>query len=107
MRWWSRCSAAAFVAGAAATVAASVIAFHCLRRFGVQPTPSRAAEDDAAIRAVAQTHLAYVVTGNEDVDNIVKSGLAGLTLFLAQRTALEAGDPSASIWRATSSRSSR
>ncbi len=45
------------------------------------------------MRAVAQTRLAYVVTGNADVDSIVKSGLSGLTLFLAQRTALEAGDP--------------
>jgi hypothetical protein len=34
-----------------------------------------------------------VVTGDTDVDNISKAGLAGLTLFLAQRTALEPGDP--------------
>jgi hypothetical protein len=47
----------------------------------------------AAIKAVSQTRLAYVVTGNTDVDSIVKAGLSGLTLFLAQRTALEAGDP--------------
>jgi hypothetical protein len=52
-----------------------------------------AASDDFAIKAVAQTRLAYVVTGNADVDSIVKAGMAGLTLFLAQRTALEAGDP--------------
>jgi hypothetical protein len=58
------------------------------------PTPLRAdANDDFAIKAVAQTHLAYVITGNADVDSIVKAGLAGLTLFLAQRTALETGDP--------------
>jgi hypothetical protein len=58
------------------------------------PTPSRAeANDDFAIKAVGQTHLAYVITGNADVDSIVKAGMAGLTLFLAQRTALEAGDP--------------
>ncbi len=43
--------------------------------------------------AALQTRLAYVVTGDTDVDNISKAGLAGLTLFLAQRTALEAGDP--------------
>jgi hypothetical protein len=49
--------------------------------------------DDFAMRAVSQTRLAYVVTGNADVDSIVKAGLSGLTLFLAQRTALEAGDP--------------
>ena len=50
-------------------------------------------KDDFAIKAVSQTRLAYVVTGNADVDSIVKAGMAGLTLFLAQRTALEAGDP--------------
>ena len=40
-----------------------------------------------------ETKLAYVVTGNSEVDSISKAGLAGLTLFLAQRTALEPGDP--------------
>jgi hypothetical protein len=60
----------------------------------VTPSPSRADTDDEfAIKAVTQTRLAYVVTGNADVDSIVKAGLSGLTLFLAQRTALEAGDP--------------
>jgi hypothetical protein len=58
------------------------------------PSPVRAdTSDEFASRAVSQTRLAYVVTGNADVDSIVKSGMAGLTLFLAQRTALEAGDP--------------
>jgi hypothetical protein len=58
------------------------------------PSPIRAENsDDFAMRAVSQTRLAYVVTGNNDVDQIVKAGLSGLTLFLAQRTALEAGDP--------------
>ena len=58
------------------------------------PSPMRAeSSDDFAMRAVSQTRLAYVVTGNADVDSIVKAGMAGLTLFLAQRTALEAGDP--------------
>jgi Domain of unknown function (DUF4159) len=59
------------------------------------PTPSRAdsASDEFAMKSTSQTRLAYVVTGNADVDSIVKAGLSGLTLFLAQRTALEAGDP--------------
>ncbi len=59
------------------------------------PTPSRAdsAADEFAMKSTSQTRLAYVVTGNADVDSIVKAGLSGLTLFLAQRTALEAGDP--------------
>jgi hypothetical protein len=59
------------------------------------PSPARAdqAADEFAMRAVSQTRLAYVVTGNADVDSIVKAGMTGLTLYLAQRTALEAGDP--------------
>jgi hypothetical protein len=51
------------------------------------------AADDFAMKSTLETRLAYVVTGNPEVDDISKSGLAGLTLFLAQRTALEAGDP--------------
>jgi hypothetical protein len=57
------------------------------------PTKADSAADDFAIKATTQTRLAYVRTGNADVDSIVKAGLFGLTLFLAQRTALEAGDP--------------
>jgi hypothetical protein len=59
------------------------------------PSPTRAdsASDEFAIKATSQTRLAYVLTGNADVDSIVKAGMSGLTLFLAQRTALEAGDP--------------
>jgi hypothetical protein len=60
----------------------------------IGPSPMHAANnDDFAIKSVSQTRLAYVVTGNTDVDSIVKAGMSGLTLFLAQRTALEAGDP--------------
>ncbi len=51
------------------------------------------AENTDVPPAALETRLAYVVTGNTDVDSISKAGLAGLTLFLAQRTALEPGDP--------------
>jgi hypothetical protein len=65
-----------------------------LAAMSAAPAPAHAEDnDDFAIKATSQTRLAYVVTGNADVDSIVKAGLAGLTLFLAQRTALEAGDP--------------
>ena len=77
-------------AAPAALVLALILSRACWpRRRRRAPTSS----DDFAIKAVAQTRLAYVVTGNADVDSIVKAGMAGLTLFLAQRTALEAGDP--------------
>ena len=58
-----------------------------------KPLHADANSDNFAMRSVSQTRLAYVLTGNADVDGIVKAGMAGLTLFLAQRTALEAGDP--------------
>ncbi|MGY3454329.1 DUF4159 domain-containing protein [Bradyrhizobium sp. USDA 4353] len=79
---------------ATAVLAFAVLATAALMAIAM-PTSARAdaASDDFAMRAVSQTRLAYVVTGNADVDSIVKAGLTGLTLFLAQRTALEAGDP--------------
>ncbi|HVX98989.1 MAG TPA: DUF4159 domain-containing protein [Pseudorhodoplanes sp.] len=49
--------------------------------------------DDFAMKATLETRLAYVITGDAETDNISKAGLSGLTLFLAQRTALEAGEP--------------
>ena len=74
--------------------APAVLAVGLILSGAVIPWPVHAeSSDDFAMRAVSQTRLAYVVTGNADVDSIVKAGMSGLTLFLAQRTALEAGDP--------------
>jgi Domain of unknown function (DUF4159)/Aerotolerance regulator N-terminal len=74
--------------------ATAVLALALLLPMLVVPSPAHAdSADDFAIKATTQTRLAYVVTGNADVDSIVKAGMSGLTLFLAQRTALEAGDP--------------
>ncbi len=76
------------------TVSAALALAVAMSAILVVPSPSRAdSDDDFAMKAVSQTRLAYVVTGNADVDSIVKAGMSGLTLFLAQRTALEAGDP--------------
>jgi len=76
------------------TAAAALATAILLPTMLLVPSPTRAdGADDFAIKATTQTRLAYVLTGNADVDSIVKAGMAGLTLFLAQRTALEAGDP--------------
>jgi hypothetical protein len=71
---------------------AVVIGFALLALTLVQVHAQNATSTNAPPAAL-DTRLAYVVTGDSDVDSISKSGLAGLTLFLAQRTALEAGDP--------------
>jgi hypothetical protein len=57
------------------------------------PFSAQAQNDEAAMKATLQTRFAYVLSGDTEVDRITKAGLQGLTLFLAQRTALEAGDP--------------
>ena len=77
-----------------AAQAALVVAL-ALPTMAMAPSLSRAdsASNEFATKATSQTRLAYVVTGNAEVDAIVKAGMSGLTLFLAQRTALEAGDP--------------
>jgi hypothetical protein len=51
------------------------------------------AQEEFAMKATQQTHLAYIITGDAEVDAISQAGLGSLSLFLAQRTALEPGDP--------------
>ena len=58
-----------------------------------QREPLSPQQNDFAIKATEQTHLAYIVTGDAETDAISRAGLNGLTLFLAQRTALEPGEP--------------
>ncbi|MFM9844038.1 MAG: DUF4159 domain-containing protein [Dongiaceae bacterium] len=57
---------------------------------------SASAQDDAdafALRAVSQTHLAYVQTGIPQLDATSRAGMIGLTFILNDRTAIEAGEP--------------
>jgi hypothetical protein len=57
------------------------------------PPRAFAQDDDFAKKASLQTHLAYVVTGDSEVDRISRIGLESLTLFLSQHTSLEGGEP--------------
>jgi hypothetical protein len=49
--------------------------------------------DDRILERLDTTHLAYVVTGEDDVDRLSENGLKGLTNFLTYRTTLEPGAP--------------
>ncbi|WP_020179314.1 DUF4159 domain-containing protein [Methylopila sp. M107] len=62
-----------------------------------QSAPDKKAPYDErfALEATLSTRLAYVVTGDFEVDRISKAGLEGLTQTLAERTALEPGTPMA------------
>ncbi|HVM79453.1 MAG TPA: DUF4159 domain-containing protein [Stellaceae bacterium] len=56
--------------------------------------PARATGDDeTAIRASSEFHLAYVRTGIAEVDDESRAGLAGLADVLNRRTAVEGADP--------------
>jgi hypothetical protein len=49
--------------------------------------------DQAAIDAVSKTRIAYVITGDKEIDDISRAGILGLSRFLIEKTALEPGDP--------------
>jgi Domain of unknown function (DUF4159)/Aerotolerance regulator N-terminal len=76
-------------ATAAIVIVVSAVAL-TLPRAGAEDLPNTNTD---VPRSALETKFAYVVTGDRDVDSISKAGLGGLTLFLAQRTALEAGEP--------------
>ncbi|MCB1486847.1 MAG: DUF4159 domain-containing protein [Bauldia sp.] len=78
-----RPATAALIALGIIVVAASIAA----------PALADEASDQFAIDAVSETRLAYVVTGNADIDMASESGLFGLSQVLAERTALEPGNP--------------
>ena len=59
------------------------------------PAHAQGRAEQFALDATSQTRLAYVRTGDTQVDRISETGLATLTRILDRRTAVEAGDPMA------------
>jgi hypothetical protein len=76
---------------AAATVPAMLI----LVLFGQTPhaQQSSGATDKQALEATLRTRLAYVVTGDAEIDHTSRTGLAGLSRVLKARTAIEPAEP--------------
>ncbi|MDX1779759.1 MAG: DUF4159 domain-containing protein [Thalassovita sp.] len=60
---------------------------------GLLPTDLRAADDRAALAATSEVVLAYVITGNRQVDDISHAGLTGLSDTLFFRTSVEPNPP--------------
>lgn len=86
------------LAGAFARRIAPGVAIVCLAVGALfSPHPAHADDskpgDDKLMARLDRTHLAYVITGESDVDHISERGLAGLSDYLYYRTALEPGDP--------------
>lgn len=61
------------------------------------PSPPAQAQgsDQYALEATLETRLAYVLTGNNEVDEMSRAGLIGLSDILLQRTSIEPAAPMA------------
>jgi hypothetical protein len=57
-----------------------------------KPGPSPLS-DEQALKGSLDTRLAYIITGDKDVDDLSKAGLEGLSEILRNRTSVEPADP--------------
>jgi hypothetical protein len=55
--------------------------------------PAARADDAFVVQATSELRLAYVRTGNDQVDTVSRAGLVGLTATLNRRTAVETAEP--------------
>ena len=76
----------------AATIAALVLAGGIVMSGSAQAQDAQPG-DAEAIAAISQTRIGYVLTGNSSIDATSRAGLAGLSRYLIEKTALEPGDP--------------
>src|SRR5881394_1460748 len=51
--------------------------------------------EEQALKGSLDTRLAYILTGDKEVDDLSKAGLEGLSEILRSRTSVEPGDPAA------------
>ena len=89
------CLAALFLAGAFSrhpqnSLVSLLVAFSILSFLNV---PKAKADDQSDMAASLETHLAYVKTGNSEIDQTSESGLRGLGLIMDDRTSAALGDP--------------
>lgn len=82
------------------SIGAVVIALVVGGSFYVNPLSAQennAGEDLSALQRALEdaneTRLAYIITGNAEIDDISRQGLSGLSQFLASRTSLEPAYP--------------
>jgi hypothetical protein len=77
--------------------AAAMLAVAILLMSGAGEAQTRrntlSASDEFALKASLDLRLAYVVTGQADIDQMSRAGLYGLTEVLYRRTSIEAAEP--------------
>lgn len=83
--------------GAATAVLLAALGLATLGFAALAPTIANAQDsqpsDEQTLQRLDTTHLAYVITGEKEVDRLSEQGLLGLTDYLTYRTALEPGAP--------------
>ncbi len=57
------------------------------------PNERTVPDEQWALEATLKTRLAYVITGDPQIDETSRAGLLGLSYYLGSRTALEPGEP--------------
>ena len=77
---------------AAATIAALALGLTLVAMPSVAQE-ARTTTDEFALQAALKTRLAYVVSGDSQIDTVSLQGLTGLGKVLKARTAIEPGDP--------------
>ena len=89
------CLASLYLGGGLTRLRAATAALMALALVAAwQPLPGRAqTADDFAMQNALETHLAYVKTGDADIDNISDEGLKGLGEMLRERTSVNIGEP--------------
>ena len=92
------CCAALFLGGGMARLrqrraaAGAIVALALIASW--QPLPVHAqTTDDYALQNALETRLAYVKTGDAEIDGISEEGLKGLGEMLRERTSVNVGDP--------------
>lgn len=83
--------------GAAAATVLATLGLATLGFAALAPTVAHAQDsqpsDEQTLQRLDTTHLAYVITGEAEVDRLSEQGLLGLSNYLTYRTALEPGAP--------------
>jgi len=80
--------------GAAAGAAPALLILALMGQLaGARAQETQSATDKQALEATLGTRLAYVVTGNQEIDRIAMAGLSGLSRVLKARTAIEPAEP--------------
>lgn len=80
-------------AGLAPVIFCAIFISGLISAAAAQTSPQNSADTRLAMEAAQETRLAYIITGDAELDAISAAGLAGLTGVLRMRTAFEAAPP--------------